>query len=51
MNADGSKSRKLSPAAYTDDNSPCVLLDGRIASLWLGREEADGGATIFTSSR
>jgi hypothetical protein len=22
---------------FTDDNSPCVLPDGRIASLWLGR--------------
>ncbi len=24
-------------AAYTNDNSPCVLPDGRIASLWLNR--------------
>jgi hypothetical protein len=23
---------------FTDDNSPCVLPDGRIVSLWLGRE-------------
>jgi len=22
---------------FTDDNSPCVLPDGRIVSLWLGR--------------
>jgi hypothetical protein len=22
---------------YTDDNSPCVLPDGRVVSLWLGR--------------
>jgi hypothetical protein len=24
---------------FSDDNSPCVLPDGRIASLWLGRKE------------
>jgi hypothetical protein len=24
---------------FSDDNSPCVLRDGRIASLWLGRPE------------
>jgi hypothetical protein len=23
---------------FTDDNSPCVLPDGRVASLWLGRK-------------
>jgi hypothetical protein len=23
---------------FTDDNSPCVLPDGRVVSLWLGRE-------------
>ncbi len=23
--------------AYTNDNSPCVLPDGRVASLWLAR--------------
>jgi hypothetical protein len=28
---------KVSPSDVTDDNSPCVLPDGRIASLWLGR--------------
>jgi hypothetical protein len=28
---------RISPAAVSDDNSPCVLPDGRIASLWLGR--------------
>ncbi len=26
---------------YSDDNSPCVLPDGRIVSLWLGRRESD----------
>ena len=31
-----------SPIVYrfTDDNSPCVLPDGRVVSLWLGREGA-----------
>jgi hypothetical protein len=28
---------RVSPADETDDNSPCVLPDGRIVSLWLGR--------------
>ena len=28
---------------FSDDNSPCVLPDGRIVSLWLGRKE-DGKA-------
>jgi hypothetical protein len=28
---------KVSPDTESDDNSPCVLPDGRIASLWLGR--------------
>ena len=28
--------------AYSNDNSPCVLPDGRIASLWLGRPEGQG---------
>jgi hypothetical protein len=27
----------LSPDGVTNDNSPCALPDGRIASLWLGR--------------
>jgi hypothetical protein len=27
----------LSPAGVSNDNSPCALPDGRIASLWLGR--------------
>jgi hypothetical protein len=27
---------------YTDDNSPCVLPDGRIVSLWLGRAGTGG---------
>jgi len=27
----------VSPPAFTDDNSPCVFPDGRIASYWLGR--------------
>ncbi len=27
---------------YTNDNSPCVLHDGRIASLWLNRPESEG---------
>jgi hypothetical protein len=26
---------------YTDDNSPCVLPDGRVVSLWLGRTGSD----------
>jgi hypothetical protein len=28
---------------YTDDNSPCVLPDGRVASLWLGRAGSGTG--------
>ncbi|SLM31768.1 exported hypothetical protein [Desulfamplus magnetovallimortis] len=27
---------------FSNDNSPCVLGDGRIASLWLNREGSDG---------
>jgi hypothetical protein len=27
----------LSPDGVTNDNSPCALPDGRVASLWLGR--------------
>ncbi len=34
--AGGAPSR-VSPADETDDNSPCVLPDGRVVSLWLGR--------------
>lgn len=35
---------QVQPVVYrfSDDNSPCVLPDGRIASLWLGREGAHG---------
>ncbi len=29
-------------AAYTNDNSPCVLADGRIVSLWLNRPGGQG---------
>ncbi len=29
---------------YSDDNSPCVLPDGRVASLWLGRLKGRKGA-------
>ncbi len=28
---------------YTNDNSPCVIPDGRIASLWMGRPENKAG--------
>ena len=43
--ARGSKSPvKVSPANQTDDNSPCVLPDGHIASLWLGRAGNTGSA-------
>ncbi len=43
--ARGSKSPvKLSPPTETDDNSPCVLPDGRIASLWLNRPGSTGNA-------
>jgi hypothetical protein len=43
--ARGSKNPvKLSSATETDDNSPCVLPDGRIASLWLGRAGNPQGA-------
>ena len=28
---------------FSDDNSPCVLPDGRIVSLWLGRKESGKG--------
>jgi len=34
---------KISPDTETDDNSPCVLPDGRIASLWLGRQGNPSG--------
>jgi hypothetical protein len=33
----GTDFARVSPASVTDDNSPCVLPDGRIVSLWLGR--------------
>ncbi len=29
-------------AEYSNDNSPCVLPDGRIVSLWLDRPDAEG---------
>lgn len=29
-------------SAYSNDNSPCVLPDGRIVSLWLERPEGEG---------
>jgi hypothetical protein len=50
---------RVSPAGEDDDNSPCVLPDGRIASLWLGRPgnaknlhelkvmNADGSGTVM----
>ncbi len=44
MDADGTHPLKVSPDVYSDDNSPCVLADGRIVSLWLGRVEADGSS-------
>ena len=28
--------------AFDNDGSPCVLADGRIASLWLGRPDGQG---------
>jgi hypothetical protein len=31
---------------FNNDNSPCVLPDGRIASLWLDRPGGTGGAEI-----
>lgn len=37
----GGASAELVGAAYGNDNSPCVLPDGRVVSLWLGRP---GGA-------
>ena len=35
---------EVNPVVYrfTDDNSPCVLPDGRILSLWLGRPTENG---------
>jgi len=47
--ADGERIWRLAPASaiptvigdYNDDNTPCVLPDGRVASLYLGRA---GGA-------
>lgn len=38
----GATTAELVGAAYGNDNSPCVLPDGRIASLWL---ERPGGAS------
>jgi hypothetical protein len=35
--AGGNTPTRISPVDETDDNSPCVLPDGRIVSLWLGR--------------
>jgi hypothetical protein len=35
--AAGSSIPELVSPSYENDNSPCVLADGRIASLWLGR--------------
>jgi len=29
-------------ASYSNDNSPCVLPDGRIVSLWLNRPGGQG---------
>ncbi len=35
---------RVSPPDVHDDNSPCVLPDGRIASLWLDRDGNQSGA-------
>jgi hypothetical protein len=41
----GTKSAvRLSGPTETDDNSPCVLPDGHVASLWLGRPGNTGNA-------
>ena len=39
----GAADPELVAASYTNDNSPCVLPDGRIASLWLNRPGSAGG--------
>lgn len=41
--AEGSRTPTLITTAFSDDNSPCVLPDGRIVSLWLGRPGNDPG--------
>jgi hypothetical protein len=38
----GSVPEPVGPA-FTADNAPCVLADGRVASLWLGRPENQAG--------
>lgn len=36
--------------AFSNDNSPCVMPDGRVVSLWLGRREGDGRHEIKVMS-
>ncbi len=36
--APGAENPQLLNSAYSNDNSPCVLPDGRVVSLWLQRE-------------
>jgi hypothetical protein len=38
----GSTTPVLLGAAFTNDNSPCVLPDGRVVSLWLNRPGSSG---------
>ena len=39
--ADGGVPQRVGPAAV-GDGAPCVLSDGRIASIWSGRPGSDG---------
>jgi hypothetical protein len=38
---EGSEPVRVGPA-FANDNSPCVLPDGRVVSLWLGRPDGGG---------
>ncbi len=41
--APGAPTPQLVEGTFTNDNSPCVLPDGSIASLWLNRPGSSGG--------
>jgi hypothetical protein len=43
-------SRLCAGRAYTNDNTPCSLPDGRVVSLWLGRSGSAGHELKITST-
>ena len=44
--AGGASEPVLVTTEFNNDNSPCVLPDGRVASLWLDRPDGEGDHEI-----